>query len=67
MVPMEVSVSEAKGQSTTQSVSADVQLTISERRMLLEAARCSGADKMNLNASAARSQDFLYDDEGLPR
>lgn len=64
---MEVSVSEAKGQSTTQSVAADVQLTISERGMLLEAARCSGADKVNPGASAARSQDFLYDDEGLPR
>jgi len=64
---MEVSVSEAKGQSTTQSVAADMQTAISECRMLLEAARCSGADKVNRGASPARSQDFLYDDEGLPR
>jgi hypothetical protein len=67
MVPMEVSVSGAKGQLTTQSVTADVQPAISERRVLLEAARCSGADKVNPGVSAARSQDFLYDDEGLPR
>jgi prevent-host-death family protein len=37
------------------------------RRALLEAVRASAAAKANAGASAARSQDFLYDDDGLPR
>ncbi len=36
------------------------------RRSLLEAARKSGAAKANRGPSAARSQDFLYGDDGLP-
>jgi prevent-host-death family protein len=36
------------------------------RRRLLEAARASGRTKANAGPSAARSQDFLYDDDGLP-
>jgi prevent-host-death family protein len=36
------------------------------RRALLEAARLSGAAKANAGPSAARSQDFLYTDDGLP-
>lgn len=36
------------------------------RRALLEAVRASGAVKAAAGPSAARSQDFLYDDEGLP-
>lgn len=37
------------------------------RRALLEALRQSGAAKALAGAPAARSQDFLYDDDGLPR
>ena len=37
------------------------------RRALLESVRVSGADKATPGPSAARSQDFLYDDDGLPR
>ncbi len=37
------------------------------RRALLEAVRASGSAKAKKGPSAARSQDFLYDDEGLPR
>jgi prevent-host-death family protein len=37
------------------------------RRSLLEAARASGAAKARPGPGAARSQDFLYDDDGLPR
>ncbi len=38
-----------------------------DRRLLLEALRKSGAAKGTAGVSAARSQDFLYDDEtGLP-
>jgi prevent-host-death family protein len=36
------------------------------RRMLLEAARRSGAAKAKAGPTAARSQDFLYGDDGLP-
>ncbi|HEY7243153.1 MAG TPA: type II toxin-antitoxin system prevent-host-death family antitoxin [Xanthobacteraceae bacterium] len=36
------------------------------RRQLLERARASGTEKARPGPSAARSQDFLYDDEGLP-
>ena len=37
------------------------------RRALLEALRDAGATKANFGPSAARSQDFLYDEYGLPK
>lgn len=37
------------------------------RRALLEAVRASAATKVAPGASAARSQDFLYDETGLPK
>lgn len=37
------------------------------RRAFLEAARAAGAAKARTGPSAARSQDFLYGDDGLPR
>ena len=37
------------------------------RRMLLEAARTSGAAKATAGPDAARSQDFLYGEDGLPK
>jgi prevent-host-death family protein len=37
------------------------------RRELLEAVRASGAAKASTGPSAARSQDFLYDKDGLPK
>ena len=36
------------------------------RRALLEAARISGAAKAKAGPNAARSQDFLYGEDGLP-
>lgn len=36
------------------------------RRVLLEAARASGVAKASAGPNAARSQDFLYSDDGLP-
>jgi len=36
------------------------------RRALLEQVRASGAAKAAGGPAAARSQDFLYDDHGLP-
>ncbi|WP_082384535.1 type II toxin-antitoxin system prevent-host-death family antitoxin [Erythrobacter sp. SG61-1L] len=41
--------------------------SVKDRRVLLEALRTSGAAKATAGVSAARSQDFLYEDEtGLP-
>jgi prevent-host-death family protein len=37
------------------------------RRALLEAVRIAGAAKATSGPSSARSQDFLYGDDGLPR
>ena len=37
------------------------------RKALLQAVRASGAAKANPGPDAARSQDFLYGDDGLPR
>lgn len=37
------------------------------RRTLLEAVRASAASKAAVGPSAARSQDFLYGDDGLPK
>jgi prevent-host-death family protein len=36
------------------------------RRALLESVRASGAAKATAGPGAARSQDFLYGDDGLP-
>jgi prevent-host-death family protein len=36
------------------------------RRKLLEKVRASGAAKASAGPSAARTQDFLYDEDGLP-
>ena len=36
------------------------------RRALLEAVRASGSAKATAGPNAARSQDFLYGDDGLP-
>jgi prevent-host-death family protein len=37
------------------------------RRALLVAARTSGSAKAKAGPNAARSQDFLYGDDGLPK
>lgn len=37
------------------------------RRALLDAVRASGAAQASAGPGAARSQDFLYGDDGLPR
>jgi len=36
------------------------------RRELLKAVRASAAEKLTRGESAVRSQDFLYDEDGLP-
>lgn len=37
------------------------------RKALLEKVRAAAAQKITSGASAARSQDFLYDGDGLPK
>jgi prevent-host-death family protein len=37
------------------------------RKTLMEAMRAAGSAKATTGASAARSQDYLYSDDGLPR
>lgn len=37
------------------------------RRALMESVRASGSAKAAAGPGAARSQDFLYDDQGLPK
>jgi prevent-host-death family protein len=39
---------------------------LDERRRLLDSVQAAAAAKVTAGASAARSQDFLYDDDGLP-
>jgi prevent-host-death family protein len=41
-------------------------LDAKSRRAVLEAVRMSGGAKANAGPNAARSQDFLYGDDGLP-
>lgn len=56
------------GQPTVRLVAIKKQpLDAKARRALLEAIRAEGAAKVSAGPSAARSQDFLYDDDGLPR
>jgi prevent-host-death family protein len=40
--------------------------SLDERRRLLDSVQAAAAVKATAGASAARSQDFLYDDDGLP-
>ncbi|MDT4947019.1 MAG: hypothetical protein QOH14_3752 [Pseudonocardiales bacterium] len=54
------------GQAAVRLVPIKRVLDGKSRRALLEAARISGAAKAKAGPNAARSQDFLYGDEGLP-
>lgn len=47
-------------------VLAKPRMTPAERRRILDTVRKSGAANAIPGVSAARSQDFLYDDDGLP-
>ena len=54
------------GQAAVRLVPVRSVLDGKARRKLLEAVRLSGAGKATAGSSAARSQDFLYGDDGLP-
>jgi prevent-host-death family protein len=55
------------GQAVVRLVPAKAPLDSKIRRTILQAARASGAGKARPGGTAATSQDFLYDDDGLPR
>lgn len=55
------------GQAAARLVPAKASLGRKDRRALLEALRASAAVNAQPGPGAARSQDFLYGDDGLPR
>jgi prevent-host-death family protein len=55
-----------RGQAAVRLVPVKAPAGSEARRKLLEAVRTAGAAKASAGASAARSQDFLYDADGLP-
>jgi len=54
------------GQETVKLVAVVKRPSAEARRQLLESIRASAAKKATPGPNAARSQDFLYDDDGLP-
>ena len=54
------------GQAAVRLVPIKTAVDGESRKPLLEAARASGRAKATVGRSAARSQDFLYGDDGLP-
>jgi len=55
------------GQPAVRLVPVKKRLTREERRALLDELQRATAGKVTPGPSAARSQDFLYDEDGLPR
>ena len=55
------------GHASVRLVPVKAPLDKKSRRVLLETARTAGAAKAKPGPRAARSQDFLYGDDGLPR
>jgi len=54
------------GHAAVRLVPVKAALDRKSRKALLEAARASGSAKVKSGPVAARSQDFLYRDDGLP-
>ena len=50
-----------------QAVPTEPRATVEARRAVLDDGRGSGRTAASQGANAERSQDFLYDEEGLPR
>jgi prevent-host-death family protein len=55
------------GHAAVRLVPVKAALDCASRRALLEAARTSGSSRAKAGPDAARSQDFLYSDDGLPK
>lgn len=56
-----------RGQPTVRLAPIRAKSGATARGQILEAARASGVAKAASGVSAARSQDFLYGDDGLPK
>jgi prevent-host-death family protein len=54
------------GHEVARLVALKRETSAEDRRSVIAQARASAAQKRRAGASAARSQDFLYDDDGLP-
>jgi prevent-host-death family protein len=54
------------GQPVVQSVPVKAVPTAEERRRVLDEVHAAGRARATPGPSAARSQDFLYDEDGLP-
>ena len=54
------------GHPAVKLVPVEAPMTPAERRAILESIRASAATKPSPGPCAARSQDFLYDEDGLP-
>jgi prevent-host-death family protein len=55
------------GRAVARLVPETVRPSAADRRTLLEEARRAGRRSASKGPDAARSQDFLYDETGLPR
>lgn len=55
------------GHAVVRLVPVETRIAPVARRKLLDAIRASGAAKARAGESAARSQDFLFGPDGLPR
>ncbi len=55
------------GRAVVRLVPVSTRAAADERRALMEAVRTAGRRKARPGPSAARSQDFLYDESGLPK
>lgn len=55
------------GQAAVRLVPVRPHLDPKVRRKIMDAARASGTARAHPGANAAKSQDFLYDEDGLPK
>ncbi len=55
------------GHAVVRLVAIHAKMSAKSRAELIDAVRAQAAAKATAGASAARSQDLLYDDEGLPK
>ena len=55
-----------QGRAAVRMVPVTAPQSVAERERILMAAREAGRAKVTPGPCAARSQDFLYDDDGLP-
>jgi prevent-host-death family protein len=55
------------GQPAARIVAAGRPRDRTQRRALLDAIQAAGTARATAGPDAARSQDFLYDDDGMPR